>query len=91
MPGEEDEPFDKVLEDMRYHIRETLQLLELEFGMCEQAIDECSKVELNRGYRECTLAASHARCGTIKFLEAAQRLVVQIEDLHHYVILKKTL
>ena len=89
MDEDDERSMDPILEDMKYHIRETLQVLELQFGMCEQAVDECITIKNNKSHKECALAASHARCGTIKFLEAAQRLVVQIEDLHHYVILKK--
>lgn len=79
---------DEILSDMKFQIRETLQVLHLQFGVMEEAIERCTEITDEINYKDCALATGRAKDETRKLLEVSRRLVAQMEDLHHYVIQK---
>jgi hypothetical protein len=77
---------DHELKDIRHNIRETLQVLQLQYGFVEQAVDTCVKFEMKKDKKECKIAAVTAHNETEKLLQVSLRLVEEIHELHDYVI-----
>ncbi len=74
------------LKAIRHKLRETLQTLQLQYGMVEQAVDQCVTFEKKKDLASCRISAKSAKNQLKNFVETSERLVKEVHDLNDYVI-----
>jgi hypothetical protein len=73
------------LKEIRHKIRETLQVLQLQYGIVDQAVDSCVKVQRKKDVKECKIAANIAQNEITTLLQTSMRLVEEVRELNDYV------
>lgn len=73
------------LKGIRHKIRETLQVLQIQYGMVEQAVDQCVTFEKKKDYSSCRIGAKNAKNQLKNLIETSERLVKEVHDLNDYV------
>jgi hypothetical protein len=76
---------DDTLYELRYHIRQTMQSVQLQFDIMHEAIEKCGDLTHEMGYIGCIEASGTAYREVLKFQELTNKLAEQVKELNSYV------
>lgn len=76
---------DEELKGIQYKIRDTLQVLQLEYGLVDEAVNKCSLIHGTKNQQECVIAAEKARQQVNELLRSSKKLVDEVNELYAYV------
>ncbi len=79
------EGFNGTLYELRYHIRQTMQAVQLQFDIMHDAVEKCGDITHEIGYIGCVGASDTAYKEILKFQELTNKLAEQVKELNSYV------
>jgi hypothetical protein len=79
------EGFDDTLYELRYHVRQTMQAVQLHFDIMHDAVEKCGDITQEIGYIGCVEASDAAYREILKFQELTNKLAEQVKELNSYV------
>jgi hypothetical protein len=80
---------DVYLADLRHQIRDTMQIVKLQFDIMNEAVDKCGDIAHPQRYVECAEALKNAKDQIKIFQERSNDLAVLITMLDSYIQMRQ--